>query len=116
MVVLLVLGVTTSWGQSSQKKNLRPECTKLIRLRGSYPKGPFKTLPAESYKRSPTIKYEIQEDGTVTNAVITRKSGVADIDQKFVDAITRWKYKPRPDGCGVIETEMTVTIDWTSSQ
>jgi TonB family protein len=53
--------------------------------------------------RSPTIKYEIQEDGTVTNAVITRKSGVADLDQKFPDAISRWKYKPRPAGCGVIE-------------
>ena len=28
---------------------------------------------------------------------------VADIDQKFLDAISRWKYKPRPAGCGVIE-------------
>ena len=82
-VVLLILGVTTAcWSQDSPKKNLPPECTKTIRVHGSYPKGPFKMLPAESYKRSPTIKYEIQEDGTVTNAVITRKSGVLPVSRQ----------------------------------
>jgi TonB family protein len=115
--VLLAFGLAHAcWSQDSRKKSLPPECTKPTRVHGSYPKGPFKIFPAESYKRSPTIKFEIQEDGTVTNAVITRKSGVADIDQEFLDAITRWKYKPRPAGCGVIENEMTGTIDWAASQ
>jgi hypothetical protein len=77
--------------QDSEKKSLSPECTKPIRFQGSYPKGPFKILPAESYKRSPTIKFEIQENGTVINAVITRKSDVVDIDRKFLDTISRWK-------------------------
>jgi TonB family protein len=115
--VLLTLGlVTTCWSQDSQKKSVPPECTKTTRVHGSFPKGPFKTLPNESYKRSPVIKYEIQEDGTVSNAAITRRSGVADIDKKCLDAISHWKFKPRPAGCGVIETEMSVTIDWASSQ
>ena len=110
-VVLLTLGlVTNCWGQESQKKSLPPECTKTIRVHGSFPKGPFKTVPNESYKQSPTVKYLIQEDGTVSNATITRSSGMADMDKKILDAITKWKYKPRPSGCGVIETEMTAII------
>ncbi len=109
-VVLLTLSlVTTCWGQDSQKKS-PPECTKTIRVHGSFPKGPFKTVPNESYKQSPTVKYLIQEDGTVSNAFITRSSGLADMDKKILAAIAKWKYKPRPSGCGVIETEMTAII------
>ena len=115
-VVLLALGlVTTSWSQESQKKSLPPECAKTIRVHSSFPEGPFKTLPGESYKRSPTVKYLIQEDGTVSNVTITRSSGVADIDRKILDAIAKWKCKSRPSGCGVIENEVTLTIHWGES-
>jgi TonB family protein len=115
-VVLLTLGlVTTCCSQDSEKKSLSPECATTIRVHGSFPKGPFKTLPGESFKRSPTYKYLIQEDGTVSNATITRSSGVADIDKKMLDAFAKWKYKPRPSGCGVIETEGTITIHWGAS-
>lgn len=112
-VVLLTLSLATAcWGQGSQKKSVPPECAKTTRIHGSFPNGPFKTLPNESYKRSPTVRYVIEEDGTVSNPAITRSSGVADMDKKILDAIARWKYKPRPAGCGAIETEMTVTIHW----
>jgi TonB family protein len=115
-VMLLTLAlVTTCWSQDSQKKNPPPECTKPIPVRDSFPKGPFKILPGESYKHSPTVKFLIQEDGTISNAAITRSSGVADIDKKILDAVARWKYKPRASGCGVIENEMTVTIHWGES-
>jgi len=87
-----------------------PECAKTIRVQGSFPSGPFKTLPNESYRQSPTIKYVIQEDGTVSNATITRSSGLSDMDKKVFDAIARWKYKPRPAGCGAIESEMVAII------
>lgn len=69
-------------------------CTKAIRVHGGFPKGRFKPLVNESYRRSPIVKYEIEEDGTVTNAALGRSSGVADIDKKVVDAIANWKYKP----------------------
>jgi TonB family protein len=115
--VLLTLGVrTVCWGQDAQKKSVPPECTKMTRVHGSFPKAPYKILPKESYKRSPTIKYEIQEDGTVSNVTVTRSSGVADIDKKQRDAITRWEYKPRPVGCGVIETEISVIMHWDRSR
>jgi TonB family protein len=110
IVLLTLVLVTTCWGQDSQKKSLPPECTKIIRTHGAFPKGPFKTFPNESYKQAPTVKYQIQEDGTVSDATITRSSGIADMDKKILDAIAKGRYKPRPSGCGVIETEMTVTI------
>jgi TonB family protein len=110
-VVVLTIGlVATSWGQPSPS-----ECMKIVRIRGSFPKGPFKTLPGESYKRSPTVKFLVQEDGTVSDASITHSSGVADIDKKILDAVAKWKYKPRHSGCAVIENEMTATIHWGES-
>ena len=116
LVVLVTLGLGSAcWGQDAQKKSVPSECTKMIRVRGSFPKGPFKFLPKESYRGSPLIKYQVQEAGTVSDTTITRSSGVADIDKKVLDAVARWKYKPRAAGCGVIETEMSVTIDWASS-
>ena len=111
-VALFTLGLgSTCRAQDAEKKSVPAECTRTIRVHGSVPEGPFKFLPKESYKRSPLIKYQIQEDGTVSNATITRSSGVADIDKKVLDAVARWKYKPRPVGCGVIETEMSLTFD-----
>jgi TonB family protein len=112
LALLLTLGLGIAcWGQDAQKKSVPSECTKMIRVHGSFPKGPFKFLPKESYKGPPLIKYQIQEDGTVSETVLTRSSGVADIDKKVLDAVARWRYKPRPAGCGVIETKMSVTID-----
>jgi len=111
--VLLAVGLwSTCWSQDAQKKSLPSECTKTVRLHGSFPNGPFKFLPKESYKGGPLIKYQIQEDGTVSDATLTRSSGVADIDKKVLDAVVRWKYKPRPVGCGVIENKMLATIDF----
>ena len=114
--MLLTLGlVTICRSQDSPKKSLAPECGKTVRVHGSFPKGPFKQLPGESYKLSPTVRYLIQEDGTVSDTTVTHSSGLADMDKKILDAIAHWKYKPRPSGCGVIETEMTVTVHWGES-
>ena len=109
----LALG-TACWGQGALKKSVPPECTKLTRVHGSFPKwnGTVKFLPKESYKQSPIIKYQVQEDGTVSNVTLTRGSGVADIDKRLRDAVAHWEFKPRPVGCGTIETEMVWTIDW----
>ena len=110
--MLLSLGlVTACWSQDSQKKIVRSECLKVIRADGSVPKGPFRARFGESYKRSPIVKFLINENGEVTEPTISRSSGIADIDKKLIDAVARWKYKPRPSGCGVIENEMAVTID-----
>jgi len=54
-----------------------------------FPRGRSSSFPKESYKGSPLIKYQIQEDGTVSSASITRSSGMADIDKKVLDAVAR---------------------------
>src|SRR5271170_2540111 len=90
-LLTIILG-SACWGQDAQKKSVPPECAKLIRVRGSFPNGPFKFLPEESYKRSPLIKYQIQEDGTVSDALVSRSSGVVDIDREVLEAIENWKY------------------------
>ena len=107
-IVLLIIGlVTSSWAQVPP-----PECAKTVRIHGSFPKGPFKTLPGESYKRSPTVKFLVQDDGTVSDVSIFRSSGVADIDRQVLDAVAKWTYKPRPSRCPMIENQLTVVIHW----
>jgi TonB family protein len=96
-------------------QSMPPECTKVTRVRGSFPKGPFKTLPTESFKNAPSVKFLIQEDGLVSDVSITRSSGVADMDKKVLESVSQWRYKARPNGCGVIESQMTVVIHWGES-
>ena len=114
-VVLITFSLTPiCWGQNVQQQNVLAECTKMIRVHSSFPKGPFGTFAIESYKRPPILKYKIKENGTVTDATVTRSSGVAEIDKNPIDAIRHWQYKPRPAGCGYIETQMLVLIHWAA--
>jgi TonB family protein len=96
---------------NAQEKKVPPECAAAHRAHGSIPDKPFKFGPGESYKRAPVVKFQINEDGAVSQAKIVRSSGVSDIDAKVLEAITKWKYKPRP-GCGVLDSEMSVLIHW----
>jgi TonB family protein len=116
VVLLTIILGCACWGQEAQKKSVPPESAKAIRVRGPIPNGPFEFLPKESYKGSPLIKFQIQEEGKVSGALISRSSGVADIDKKVLDAVARWRYKPRPAGCGAIDTEVSVTIDFAESR
>ena len=110
-LVALSIGVPAAIGKDSAKNQIPSNCLVMKRLRGRFPNGPFKFRKNESYKGAPIVKYEIGEDGSVSNARISRSSGVADIDKNVLAAVSAWRYKPRP-GCGHIETEMSVTIDW----
>jgi TonB family protein len=104
--VLLSLLLPT--GAETQQKTVPPGCSVEL-VHAFYPK--VNTLITEyTYKRSPIVRFLIQEDGSVSGVRIVRSSGVADIDKKVVDAVSQWKYKPRPTGCGVIESKMTILI------
>ena len=111
----VLLSLLLPAGADTQQKAVPPECTKVTRVHGSFPKGPFKPLPTESYRNTPSVKFLIQEDGSVSDVRITRSSGVADIDKKVLESVSQWKYKARPSGCGVIENEGTVVIHWGES-
>jgi TonB family protein len=75
------------------------------------PKKPYKFLPGESYKSGLVMKLQIHDDGTVSNVRIIRSTGVRDIDERMVHAVSGWRYKPMA-GCGVVDSEITVIVDW----
>jgi len=111
VLLAIVLGSACS-DQEAQKKRMLLKCEEMIRVRGSDLNGPFKFLPTEVYKGLPVVKFQIEEDGTVSGALVGRSSGVADIDRKVLDSVARWRYKPRPIGCRVMDVEMGVVIDF----
>jgi TonB family protein len=57
------------------------------------------------------MKLQIHDDGTVSNVRIIRSTGVRDIDERMVHAVSGWRYKPMA-GCGVVDSEITVIVDW----
>jgi TonB family protein len=71
----------------------------------------YKFLEGESYKGAPILKFQINQDGAVSDVKLVRSSGVHDVDRKKVIAVSHWKYEPGV-GCGIVETNMSLTIDW----
>lgn len=114
----LVTPATAEPASPSQKKGTTtyPKECQLVLLNSAYSKEPkFKWRKGERYKHSPVVAYEINEAGEVLNPAIRRSSGVKDIDKWILESIRQRKYKPRPSGCGTVETKETVTIDWAAS-
>jgi len=60
---------------------------------------------------SPIVVFEILESGDVANAFVKRSSGFANVDNYALAWVRGTKYSERP-GCGAIETQAAVTIDW----
>lgn len=111
VLALSLLFAVPYGGQADATRELPPRCTVTQKRRGEIPTGPFRHSRGESYKRAPVVKFDIEEDGTVSNIKLMRSSGLKDLDQKLVQAIRHWEYDQRP-GCGVTESEITATIDW----
>jgi len=66
----------------------------------------------EEYKTTPVIRFEILESGEIRNAILTRSSGVADTDNAVLTSIKNIRYEERPPGCGILESQATVNIDF----
>jgi TonB family protein len=60
---------------------------------------------------APVIAYKVLESGRVANVYVKRSSGVADLDAFAVSSIRTTRYNRRP-GCGTLESEATVNIDF----
>jgi len=60
--------------------------------------------------RIPVVALEILETGEVTNLRIKQTSGIADEDAHALQWVGAFRCNNRP-GCGVIESEVGVTID-----
>lgn len=99
--------VTVCYGQTREARKPPSDCKVILVKQGTL----LKSLHGESYKRSPLLKFDINEDGTTTNVRIIRGSGVSEVDRKLAAVLRNSKYKPRP-GCGIVKSGMTVDIDW----
>lgn len=97
--------------QSTQNLPQNAVCGMLQRDEGGLSFKPFKILPGEIFKGSPVIKFEIGEEGTLSNIRLTRSSGVKDVDNQVLAAVRDWKYKPQP-GCRTVDSEVSGIVDW----
>jgi TonB family protein len=113
-LVLFVFALAVPCNSQNGKKKLEypPECVPRIQDKILPLKGPFKILPKETFKAAPSVRFDILQDGSVANMKLVRSSGISDIDSKLLSSVAHSKYKPRPPGCDVIESVMTVIIDW----
>ena len=68
----------------------------------------------KGYKRSPIVKFAVDEQGTVHNAKVKRSSGSATADDYALSWVRHLKYKPLP-GCGTLESQAMVIIDFTAA-
>lgn len=66
-------------------------------------------------KYPPVIAFQILESGQVVNARVKRSSGFHFVDNYALNRIKGIQYNSRP-GCGVIDSEATASIDWTSDK
>lgn len=68
--------------------------------------------PGSLVRNMPVIAFEVLESGAIRNAVISRSSGVAEIDKYALESVRSMKYEERPIGCGVIEEAMAMHLDF----
>ena len=87
-------------------------CALMIASHGSPISGPIRRRPDEELKTTPVISFEVPESGEIRKVSLSRSSGVADIDNYALTSINNMRYKERPPGCGVLENQATVYVDF----
>ena len=88
------------------------QCTPRIVKKPSYDHKPIHIRKGEkSTGFTPLVAYDILESGEVVNVHLKRSSGIQDIDNIALGWIRSRTYNSRP-GCGVIESQEGVTIDF----
>ncbi len=59
----------------------------------------------------PVVAYQVAESGVVSDVRLKRRSGVAELDRAALGWAKALVYNRRP-GCGVIESEASIAIDF----
>jgi TonB family protein len=68
----------------------------------------------KGFKRSPSIRYVVEMDGSVSNVSPVKSSGSKTVDDAMLDAVKKSSYLPLKSGCGPVDATMTFTIDFTA--
>ena len=97
--------------ETAPLRNQAGECTvKLVQQ----PKFNFEdnlVQPGESYRGTPVLRADIEENGDVRNVELLSASGIRRLDTLLLTDLGDWKYAPRPH-CGVVKTNIAVTVHW----
>lgn len=116
IVGLLLAAISTSAQEqpkATQSYDVKKCAPKVIR-KAPFKPGPIHFREGEKFSSSPIISFQILESGEVANAKLKRSSGVADIDSFALRSIKGTKYISRP-GCGIIESDAVITVDFTAN-
>jgi TonB family protein len=113
-LLVLVLALAAMPPQMPKKDEVQPQQCQLI---PDNPPGwhafayvPSKIRDKRFKNRRPRISFTVGEDGRVSKVKVIKGTGSPSVDAAVVKSIYSWKYKPQT-GC-VIETAVTVTIDF----
>lgn len=69
----------------------------------------------ETYRNTPVLRVDIEEVGAITNAQLIQPSGIKRLDALLLQNVSQWKYAARP-GCGVVQSNIAITVDWMAPQ
>ena len=115
-LLALLMATGSAFGPAQDKPTSKVECEarrcapKLISHTNE--KSPaIHIRQGETYMRSPVVAFEILESGTVANPVLKRSSGAVEVDEHALRWVRRLKFNQRT-GCGVVESQVDVTIDF----
>ncbi|MGC0776826.1 MAG: energy transducer TonB [Candidatus Acidiferrum sp.] len=105
--VLLVLAAVVSSATGGQTEKPSHHCRPVLTspIKPDWPKN------LQGATTKVTVKFRIEQDGTVSNAAVEKSSGRDDVDAAALSAVQKAKYKPLPADCGTIESKLTLTID-----
>ena len=116
MLLVSFSGVRASQDKTNPEREYVQRCTPKVAKSLRHGKAPdIHFRKGERYTHSPVVAFEILESGEIANAVLKRSSGVADADKYALSWVRELKYNKRP-GCGVVESKVDVTIDFTSAE
>ncbi len=104
--------MTADMPQKRVSKAWLARCGPHLQTRFGTGVGGFKMKKGERYSHTPVIAFLIRPDGSTTDVKLTQSSGIKRLDDQLLKSIARWKYKPRPPDCPVLETSIGITVDW----
>ena len=116
MLVLLACSASQFAAQEKAEESLQSyvkRCTPQFvkRMESSKPEALHFRRGEKPTGFSPVISVEILESGDVAHARVKRSSGIAGEDSLALKWVQSFKYKPRSVGCGIVESNVVVTID-----
>jgi TonB family protein len=114
LLLAIVPAVTAQAKPEANQKYDAKRCAPRVVSRQQLPRPPIHIRKGEkSTGYPPVVAFEIAESGEVINTHVKQTSGIADIDANALGFVQSFRYNNRP-GCGAIESEAVVTVDFTS--